>query len=234
MVFGDKSHITKNSCPSANGVNPQERRKQCFGIAALLCHGCGAEGLSMVCAGRVGLRGASLRRKRLGRRAWGSQWGPALPMAAASTQHLGHEYEPGKRQFINENRAEELLGSGQSGASMLVWSRDVSLSPHPRTVILGAHLLISEAIPGQTHERDSACSYLKLKPLHTDKSTSLLSSAFNSFEEKQLRRSGRGKLTLHGLLHRMIWTMENCIHGHALTQSEEVFENRIPTSSRGA
>lgn len=74
----------------------------------------------MVCAGRVGLRGASLPSKRLGRRAWGSQWGPALPTAAASTQHLGPEYEPGKRQFINENRAQELLGSGQSGASMPV------------------------------------------------------------------------------------------------------------------
>lgn len=177
---------------------------------------------------------SQLARKRLGRRAWGSQRGPALPMAAASTQHLGHEYEPGKRQFINKNRAEELLGSGQSGASMPVWIADVSLSPHPRTVILGAHLLFSEAILGQTRERDSACSYIKLEPLHTDKSTSLLSSAFNSlFEEEQLR-SGRGKLTLHGLLHRVIWTTENCIHGHALTQAEEVFENRIPTSSRGA
>lgn len=154
MVFGDKSDGAKKSCPSAKGINPQGSRKQPFGIAALLCHGSGAEGLSMVCAGRVGLRGPSLPSKRLGRRVWGSRWGTTLPMAAASTQHLGHEYEPGKSQFVNENRAEELLGSGQSGASMPLWNRDTSLSPHPRIAILGALLLFSEAITGQAREHD--------------------------------------------------------------------------------
>ena len=94
-------------------------------------------------------------------------------------------------------------------------------------------LLFSEAVPGQTHECDSACFYLKLELLHTSKSTSLLSSAFNS-EEEQLSRSDREKLTLHGLLHRVIWTMANCIPGHALTQAEEMFENRVPTSSQRA
>lgn len=60
---------------------------------------------------------------------------------------------------MNRNRAEELLRSGRSGASMPAWSRDLSLSPHPRTAIPGAPLLFSEAIPGQTCEYDSACSY---------------------------------------------------------------------------
>lgn len=46
-----------------------------------------------------------------------------------------------------------------------VWSRDMSLSPHPRAATLGGPLLSSEAIPGQTCECDSACSYLKLEPL---------------------------------------------------------------------
>lgn len=164
MVFGDKSDRAKKSCPSAKGINAQGSRKQPFDIAAL-CHGSGAEGLPVVCAGSAGLRGASLPSKRPSRRAQKSQWGPALPMAATFTQHKGHEHGPGKRQFINENGAEELLGSKQSGDSMPVWSRDMSLSPHPRTVIPGAPLLFSEAIPGQTHEGDSVCSYLKFEPL---------------------------------------------------------------------
>lgn len=164
MVCGGKSDGAKKSCPSAKGINPPGSRKQPFDIAAL-CHGSGAEGLSVVCAGRAGQRGASLPSQRLGRGAQKSQRGPALPMAAASTQHLGHEHGPGKRQLINENRGEELLGSEQSGDSMPVWRRDMSLSPHPRTVIPGAPLLFSEAIPSQTHEGDSASSYLKLEPL---------------------------------------------------------------------
>lgn len=51
---------------------------------------------------------SQLAKQKPGQESMGKPWSPALPMAAASAQHRGREYGPGKSQFVNENRAEEL------------------------------------------------------------------------------------------------------------------------------
>lgn len=51
---------------------------------------------------------SQLAKQKPGQESMGKPWSPALPMAAASTQHRGREYGPGKSQFVDENRAEEL------------------------------------------------------------------------------------------------------------------------------